>query len=445
MVPDYPATFIDNVQQDGGVVSSLFWEQFNSLPAKAQTAKVILVPGAGKTGKVYGYDPTTGNFVPFTFSRSSTGTYIDASGQMQTAAVNVPRIHYQNGKPGFLMERAATNLCRYSNSFVNWGGGPIRTEPSAVLTSYGKPFTKIKKAAATTSEAVNSVARTTSATTRYVARVTLRAATSTAVQLGIGPVTDPADGGGLWGANVNGTWKKISGPGTVTQAQGALITVSGLTADTDTVVEISRYYITAGLTFQYYFYPGLSSSTTIGASVLASCVMMEVGEQCTSYVDVPANVDVTRSADVFASDADIVPYSAATVYTDFAVSSQDLTGTSTILVSKGLTGRFIYYPDDAGSMLYNYDGTVGLPALNSIGQFKLGQNSKFVTSYNSSPANRKVAFKGLLYSGGYDGDFGSGVLKLNEAASIKDFYSHFRSLCIFDSQLTDQEHRDLSL
>lgn len=62
-------------------------------------------------------------YLPGVFSRASTATYIDASGVLQTAGVNIPR--YQGG--ALLVEAAATNLLLFSASLGNavwkFGGG----------------------------------------------------------------------------------------------------------------------------------------------------------------------------------------------------------------------------------------------------------------------------------------------------------------------------------
>ena len=51
----------------------------------------------------------------YTFTRSTTGTYIDNNGVIQMAAINEPR--FQDG--GLLVEPSATNLLQYSESFVS--------------------------------------------------------------------------------------------------------------------------------------------------------------------------------------------------------------------------------------------------------------------------------------------------------------------------------------
>jgi hypothetical protein len=77
-----------------------------------------------------------------TFTRASTATYTDASGTIQTAAVNAPRWDYSGGPlRGLLIEEARTNLCLQSAGvavggawalFGNVAAAPIVTANNAV-------------------------------------------------------------------------------------------------------------------------------------------------------------------------------------------------------------------------------------------------------------------------------------------------------------------------
>lgn len=58
-------------------------------------------------------------------TRSTTGTYIDSAGIMQTAAIDATRINYDKSTKeflGILIENASTNLLTYSNTFNNITG-----------------------------------------------------------------------------------------------------------------------------------------------------------------------------------------------------------------------------------------------------------------------------------------------------------------------------------
>lgn len=69
-----------------------------------------------------------------TFTRSSTGTYYDAAGVLQTAAINAPRFdcHPVTKAPlGLLIEGASTNLLNYSAQLDNAAWGKVGSTVSA--------------------------------------------------------------------------------------------------------------------------------------------------------------------------------------------------------------------------------------------------------------------------------------------------------------------------
>src|SRR5690242_11169461 len=73
--------------------------------------------GVAARGSV-NYDFTTASLpAGITFTRTTTATYFDSGGVMQTAAINTARFNYVGGVACLLIEPAATNLIPYSNAF----------------------------------------------------------------------------------------------------------------------------------------------------------------------------------------------------------------------------------------------------------------------------------------------------------------------------------------
>jgi hypothetical protein len=82
-------------------------------------AILITYPSGVKVGKVYSQKPTDGTG-DYTFSRSTTGTRVNASGVIVSAAIDEPRIDYTGGGCGALLrEVQATNNVEYSQDFSN--------------------------------------------------------------------------------------------------------------------------------------------------------------------------------------------------------------------------------------------------------------------------------------------------------------------------------------
>jgi len=75
-----------------------------------------------------------------TFTRTTTGTYFDSTGTIQTAAINQPRWDYDPTTlqlRGLLMEEARTNLCINSQAFGSWTKVDIVTTDDAIVAPDG--------------------------------------------------------------------------------------------------------------------------------------------------------------------------------------------------------------------------------------------------------------------------------------------------------------------
>tara|TARA_R110000823_G_scaffold292667_1_gene411473 strand:- start:166 stop:1149 length:984 start_codon:yes stop_codon:yes gene_type:complete len=81
-------------------------------------ANLIMYPSGYKASEIYSLKPTDGSG-DISFSRSTTKTYIDASGTRQTAATNVMPVSYEGGGCGkFNFEPQRTNLILNSDTLV---------------------------------------------------------------------------------------------------------------------------------------------------------------------------------------------------------------------------------------------------------------------------------------------------------------------------------------
>lgn len=84
-----------------------------------QNAKLIVTPNGAKSGKLYSLKPVDGSY-DLDVVRATTATRINASGLIETVAVNVPRIDYTNVScPSILIEPQSTNLSLRSEEFEN--------------------------------------------------------------------------------------------------------------------------------------------------------------------------------------------------------------------------------------------------------------------------------------------------------------------------------------
>jgi parallel beta-helix repeat protein len=319
-----------------------------------------------------GSSPTS--YIPssLTFtSRGSTGTYVDLNGVLQTAAANVARFTYEPSnlsvQPYLLLEAAATNYMYNSQSFTGWTGA---VAVSGSTSSYrGVPYMTLAKTTSTSNENLASNGIAVAAGAYLTLTIALRAGTTTSTSVGV----YDSSGGTVWGVNSDTVFSVIEGSGVVAQANGGLISVTGLSATADTVVQITRRYSASG-TSQVLIYPGLSTSTTIGHSILATRVQLEDGRGATSYIPTLTSASASRSADVYTSStgsraADIVT-SAVTVRAadtpsirnniyspDIPIRVGDLT-TTTVPYSYSTGGATIALPTPVAISVPSYNGDV---------------------------------------------------------------------------------------
>jgi hypothetical protein len=104
--------------------------RFHRPNARSQSEQLFMLNNLGD-GSTLSLDFTTGVLDPrLTFTRSTTGTYINSSGYVTSAAINAPRFDYDPTTPtprGLLIEGAASNLATNSNLQAGWLGGSNTT------------------------------------------------------------------------------------------------------------------------------------------------------------------------------------------------------------------------------------------------------------------------------------------------------------------------------
>jgi len=89
-------------------------------------------------------DDVSGNNL-ITFSRASSGTYVDSDGLIKTAVTDAPRFDHDpvTGESlGLLIEESRTNLVTYSEEFDQWtftGTGGVTSPPSSLSTNESSP------------------------------------------------------------------------------------------------------------------------------------------------------------------------------------------------------------------------------------------------------------------------------------------------------------------
>ncbi|WP_160067581.1 phage head spike fiber domain-containing protein [Sphingobacterium bovisgrunnientis] len=108
--------YADLTAQGASYTDSHVNAELNAYPTVVKNnASLALTPSANKAGVVYAMNGDSKTLEEFEFQRGSSGTYFDASGVMQLAAANVPRINFDAGiSKGLLIEPASSNLVLWS-------------------------------------------------------------------------------------------------------------------------------------------------------------------------------------------------------------------------------------------------------------------------------------------------------------------------------------------
>lgn len=142
-----------------------------------------------------------------TFTRTSSGTYVDEDGLLQTAGNNVARFEWLNGVClGLLIEESRTNIVLHNSDLTNaaWTKTSMSTSKTATGPDGQANSATICTAAAGNATVLQSItsASATRATTAYVRRRT-----------GTGTVEMTQNGGTLWTAiAVTAGWTRVSIP-----------------------------------------------------------------------------------------------------------------------------------------------------------------------------------------------------------------------------------------
>lgn len=132
------------LKADGATVNeTTYASEYNALhPTIKNQASLVLIPGAYKSGVIYGMNPNTGAIIPLSFARASTATRFNSLGVMVTEASGMPRVDYDPvtlAVKGYLFEKVSTNLLTYSEDFSNvtWVKGNLTVSANSTASVDG--------------------------------------------------------------------------------------------------------------------------------------------------------------------------------------------------------------------------------------------------------------------------------------------------------------------
>lgn len=429
LIYPYVTDFVTRqIQADGGTVDPVFNTEYQALPELIRReAEAVLVPGAYKTGRIYGVNPITGAYIPFTFARNGVATYFDKDGIMQTAPANVPRIDYDPVTKvcrGYLQEAAATNLLTYSG-FTNGVEG-ITTSAgdfTAVNTLFNKGVSLDKGISITHNPAVAKAASKNLngglVNTAYTFSFFVRKSDGTIPKITLSSSDVTTD----FCVQLFGT---LAIPTSIDHIGNGVYRVILTRTSPSTIVSTS---------FGLIKYTG---NSTVG--IVFTGFHVEIGSSISSYIETTGS-QVTRPADTLQSLNDISPYNEASVFMNMAPFAVDNNAVSTIVK------KYVYGGTTVPSIWYRY--TVGgtcrfqpyVSTINRDSYVANGQLSKVLASWstvgsflcaNGSPLSKRLVNESTYMNNGQPISITS-----NGSSFIRNY---IKSLAIIPRQLSDQEH-----
>ncbi len=275
-----------------------------------ESASLVVTPNGTKASKLYAIKPTDGSG-DLTVTRATTATRVNASGLIESVAVNVPRLDYTNSTcPSILVEPQRTNIFSYSNNLsdVSWAKLSMAvTENYATSPSGLNDGIRLVSSGGSNSflyKLISAVSGTTYTISCFVKATTNQTIRFYGGDFGIGNSSN---------INVTNNWERVS---------------FTFTPNTSGTVDV-----------------GLRTNTTnTNFDILVYGFQLEVGSYATSYIPT-TTASVTRNADVISKTgiSSLIGQTEGTIYAEIKVSK--LLGTASRYIfhlSDGTANNRIY-------------------------------------------------------------------------------------------------------
>jgi len=313
-----------------------------------------------------------------TFTRASAATRINAAGQIETVAANVPRIDYDPvtlQRRGILIEEQRTNLCNRSSVFST-GTAPNCTRTlSGVGSKYGTNFWSLTQSAPSNEVARYQFGNTTAGTT-YSAQMLLKRGTCDAFigdgNLGHYVKFDLQAGTVSSTKSATGTIKAVGG--------GEYLCTATWTPASNGSAIIGPW--TNGVADRYAM-----PASALGEFCYAVGAQLEAGAFATSYIPT-AGSQVTRAADV-ASINTLSPWynqTEGTLFAEFSSVGTNAAKFVSVEITNTPRSRAIGLTNGHGRQASIQSGTFVLQASYNFGSVTDGVTYRRAIAYGGNKA-----------------------------------------------------------
>ncbi len=324
-----------------------------------------------------------------TFERASTGTYFDATGTLQSAAINAPRLDYNPATlaaQGLLIEEARTNLLLQSAAFnTTWAANNVTITADTTASPDGG--TNGDGMLATVAGGyVSQTSQSFTAGSTITVSVFAKKNASNFLRVELGNIVS------CWfNLNTGATASNNAGSGNVLFSSKSIQAISN--GWYRCVLTVTTTTITTLLT-SIYATDSDGNSSSINSSVFLWGAQLEAGAFPTSYIPTTTTA-LTRSADV-ASVNTLSPWfnaSSGTLFSEY-VNATTATGSLFAFDDGTANNRIIQYTDlgttPSGRVVTGGVNQVGLGAgvipVNTVGKFAFAYaTNDFAVSVNGAP------------------------------------------------------------
>ena len=387
----------------------------------ADDAKLLLIPTAYNTSKVYSVFPTNGDG-DFDYTRSGDASRVNPGGFIETKGANIPRIdHTGGGCPTLLLEPQRTNLQAYSENF----SGAAWTTSGATITANSSispngELTAYKLETTSSLDLLTGFQLTVAADTLHTYSLFVKADTTNICKIELYN-TNTSSQATLYGRiefdmstetivpdqNFDASFDKLDGGWYRLKLQGTTITPK---QDPD--------FCRVSLTEE--------------GSIFIWGAQMEVGGYATSYIENTDTVLNTRLKDECfnGGDADLFDITEGTFFVDAVNFGTPLNDYSMITISDGTVSNYIRYIYESSRIRVSV----------------LGLGDYFITGVNDNERNKvattfkenemKVFFNGSLVHTDTLGVLPTGLSKLN--FSMTNNLSRWFEGKVYDTRVYDK-------
>jgi hypothetical protein len=371
-----------------------------------------------------------------TFTRASTGTYLDSDGVLKSATTNTPRVEYdyQGNRLGLLVEEARTNLFNYSNNPLLVDGGGVNSTTIGANTQADPAGTSTASLITATtvggffgpryvSGAIGAV---------YTAWFIVKNSNSTRSRIYVRNSGDAADVTLNWsGATLSSTTDTL-GASTVESLGGDYYKVA-VTYTATEVIQRARFY---------------PDNLDGNKSVILYAWQLEQGTFPTSYIPT-AGATATRSADVASIGVGAFGYNktAGSVLVEATYNADPTLSSYIVEFSDGTAqnNHFLFCNGSPITARVTTSGTLEAN-LQVTGATPVSQGHNFKASYALSEDNFNLAIDGSLAAG----DTSVSVPTVNNLfvgsrlGSGYMFTGHISSIAYYPRRLTDAQIKALT-